>query len=148
MEDSPDRETADRFARTVREQETGLRFSRAIGLHQSGQLQAAGTAYLQVLAADPAHVGALNNLALLSGDAEAAACYTRVLNVDPHYLNTLINFGFLQLRGGHAAEALSLFVRAAGRDQQDPRVLQGLCQAATFLLEAQGQKKAASESKI
>jgi tetratricopeptide (TPR) repeat protein len=146
MENLQDMETTARFARTVWEQEIGLRFSRAIGLHQQGDLDAANLAYLQVLAVLPEHLGALNNLALISGDAEAADYYTRVLTADPYYLNTLINFGFLKLRIGHVEEALSLFVRAAARDQEDPRVLQGLCRTTTVLLEAQRQPAVPSGS--
>lgn len=137
MENLQNMETTMLFARTIWEQEIGLRFSRAIELHQQGKLDEASLAYLQVLAAHPVHLGALNNLALISSDAEAADYYARVLVADPYYLNTLINFGFLKLRSGRAAEALSLFVQAATRDHGDPRVLKGLCQASTALLEAQ-----------
>ncbi len=84
-------------------------FTRAFGLHQAGRTVEAEAAYQAVLAGDPGHANANNNLAIIlraRGDWEAAlSCYRRALDrnaADPFVHS---NQGCLLLDLGRTAEA-------------------------------------------
>lgn len=84
-------------------------FHRALTLHQGGNAQAAQAAYRQLLAHDPSHADALNNLALLSkqaGDkAEAETLYRRSLAARPAHPEVCSNLGVLLMELGRLDEA-------------------------------------------
>ncbi len=84
-------------------------FELAVKSHQNGDLVHAASLYRQMLAADPRHAGALNNLGdiLLRQDSvsEAAQCFEQALHIDPRHANAYYNLGNIHFGAGRFEEA-------------------------------------------
>ncbi len=65
-------------------------FTDAVACHQRGDAAAAERLYRSVLASDPLHPAALNNLALLVPD-EAVPLLRRAVSVEPRYVDAWVN---------------------------------------------------------
>ncbi len=84
------------------------------------KLELAKHEFENVIAQDPQHQEALNNLAVLYQMSETGftdpkkseELYLRVLSVNPDNLKSLLNMGFLQLSAGRLAAAKDFFNRA------------------------------------
>ena len=92
------------------------KLSRALALHQQGQLAAAQTLYGEVLREAPADFDALHYLGVLEGQkgrhAEAIALITRALAINPASAEANSNLGNALLGMRRAGEALACFRQA------------------------------------
>ncbi len=86
-------------------------FALALEAHRSGQLPDAERLYLQVLAEQPGHANALNNLGTVcvqGGDLQRGLhFYNKALAIEPGRTDTLCNRGNLRLAQDRPADALS-----------------------------------------
>ena len=93
---------------------------RAVELHQSGDMLAAGTIYREILAKDPDHVDALNLLGVVmhtAGDLELAVeLISRATELAPDYGPALINLGNALQAAGRPDDAVKKFERALELD--------------------------------
>ena len=87
-------------------------FAIALSLHQAGNLADAELVYRQIIAADPDHTGALNNLALIVGGEEAIALLGRMAAVRPDNADGFVTLGSRLKEMGRLDEAISCFDRA------------------------------------
>jgi len=90
--------------------------AKALHLHETGDLLAAGTLYRQILQVDPDHVDALNLLGVVmqaAGDLELAVELTgRAAELAPDYFAPLINLGNALQASGRVEEAAAKFEQA------------------------------------
>lgn len=95
-------------------------FSAAVAHHKAGQTAEAAVGYERTIAENPAHVGALFNLAAVTAERgdleEAARLYGRVLEVVPEDPETLSNLGNLMQHMGRLDEAADCYRRALVRN--------------------------------
>jgi cellulose synthase operon protein C len=92
---------------------------------ESNDRDAAVRRYESVLEADPAHVGALNNLAWLyseSGDERALGLAERAYAAQPNDPSVADTLGWLRVQRGDAAAGLPLLQSAAAALAQNPEV--------------------------
>jgi len=87
-------------------------FATAVGLHQAGRLAEAGALYRQILAVDPNHVTAMNNLAMLVPDDEAEVLLTKAVTLRPDYPDAMINLANARQARGKLDEAVAWYERA------------------------------------
>jgi len=87
-------------------------FATAVELHQSGRLAEAGALYRQILALDPKHVTAMNNLAMLVPQDEAEALLTKAVALRPDYADGMINLANARQARGKLDEAVAWYERA------------------------------------
>ena len=94
--------------------------AKAVGLHQSGELLAAGAIYREILAKDPDHVDALNLLGVVmhsAGDLQLAVdLISRATELAPNYTPPLINLGNALQAAGRPDDAVEIFERALTLD--------------------------------
>jgi Tfp pilus assembly protein PilF len=106
-------------------------FERARRLESLGRIEAARDAYLGVIALEPAHLGALNNLGNLldrSGFRRAARLtFAEALKRHPEDAGLRVNFGNSFLEGGEFESAREHYEAALGLDPDLPEAHQGLC---------------------
>jgi len=79
------------FANAVRDFEVSNHLERAISLHTSGCTRDAAEIYKQILTADENNIAALNNLSLLLNDEAAVKLLIRALEINPDYVDALVN---------------------------------------------------------
>jgi hypothetical protein len=107
-----------------------LHFNRACLLAETGQMEAAKRAYLDVLARSPTHLGALNNLGTLlymTGYRTAArSAYTEAITRHPDHPMAHVNLGNLFLEAGDLAAAQQHYETALALDSQFAEAHQGL----------------------
>jgi hypothetical protein len=107
-----------------------LRFNRACLLAETGNIEEAKRAYLDVLSRAPAHVGALNNLGTLlymTGYRTAArSAYTEAITRHPDHPMAHVNLGNLFLEAGDLAPAREHYEAALALDSQFAQAHQGL----------------------
>ncbi len=105
--------------------------------HQLERLGEAEQGYREVLALEPAHPRALNNLAVLrieAGDeAEGATLFQRLLAIDPDSRTARFNLGTIHLRRGELQQAVQAF---EGILRQHPGDLPARTELAWTLAEA------------
>jgi glutathione synthase/RimK-type ligase-like ATP-grasp enzyme/lipoprotein NlpI len=122
-----------------------LRFDRACLLNEMGRTEDAKQAYLDVLARDATHVGALNNLGTLlyfTGYRTAArSAYTEAIRLHPREPMAHVNLGNLFLESGELAAAREYYEAALAINPQFAEAHQGLGN----LLAELGQEEAAAE---
>lgn len=133
------------FAEVVRRYEEAARMGEAVAHHREGRDDQARAAYESVLAVNPGHVPALNNLSLLVPPDLAEHYLRRALAIDSGYADAIINLANILVANGRYHEALILLPRALNTAPDDLRVILLLCrtyealdafQAAIDLLEA------------
>ena len=99
-----------------------LRFNRACLLAETGEIEEAKRAYLDVLSRAPEHVGALNNLGTLlymTGFRTAArSAYTEAITRHPDHPMAHVNLGNLFLEAGDLAAAQTHYEAAIALDSQ------------------------------
>lgn len=97
---------------------------RAFEAHKAGRLEAAETAYLQVLASQPEQIDALNNLASLHFQrgryADGVSLAERSLGLRPTQPLVALNLGNAYKELGRAADALPLIDRALAEQPDFP----------------------------
>jgi hypothetical protein len=107
-----------------------LRFNRACLLAETGEIEEAKRAYLDVLSKAPEHVGALNNLGTLlymTGFRTAArSAYTEAITRHPNHPMAYVNLGNLFLEAGDLAAAQTHYEAAIALDSQFAEAHQGL----------------------
>jgi hypothetical protein len=107
-----------------------LRFHRACLLAETGDMEGAKQAYLEVLARSPAHVGALNNLGTLlymTGYRTAArSAYTEAIARHPDQPMAHVNLGNLFLEAGDLIPAREHYESALAIDSKFAEAHQGL----------------------
>jgi len=107
-----------------------LRFNRACLLAETGEIEEAKRAYLDVLSRAPEHVGALNNLGTLlymTGFRTAArSAYTEAITRHPDHPMAHVNLGNLFLEAGDLAAAQTHYEAAIALDSQFSEAHQGL----------------------
>ncbi len=118
-------------ARLVREPDNvDLRFNRACLLAETGDIEEAKRAYLDVLSRAPEHVGALNNLGTLlymTGFRTAArSAYTEAITKHPDHPMAYVNLGNLFLEAGDLAPARENYESALALDSGFAEAHQGL----------------------
>jgi protein O-GlcNAc transferase len=100
-------------------------FARAVARHQAGDLEAAERLYREVLAAAPAHPGALSNLGVLvarRGEAAPAAqLYAAAIAANPNQLDAHFNLGNLYRKLGRPQEAVASYQAVLRIDPHHPR---------------------------
>jgi predicted O-linked N-acetylglucosamine transferase (SPINDLY family) len=105
-------------------------FAVALQRHRAGRLAEAADIYRRILSADPAHHGALFNMAALaaqSGQVEqAVTLYHQVLVRAPEDPDTLSNLGNLEADRGNTAAAEEYYRRAIARRPAFPAALANL----------------------
>lgn len=98
-------------------------YALAGALHQADRRDEAAATYRDVLALDPTHPRALNNLAVLridSGDdAEAKTLLGRLLSLDPEAVSARLNLGLLHRRAGEQVAAARAFEDVLRRKPDD-----------------------------
>jgi predicted O-linked N-acetylglucosamine transferase (SPINDLY family) len=97
-------------------------FARALALHEAGELPPAAALYREVIEKDPAHLGALTNLAAvvvaMAGGRDAAALeqaiglYHEALEIDPGRWEVWNNLGNACREGGRLDDAIGALRRA------------------------------------
>ncbi|QCG93050.1 tetratricopeptide repeat protein (plasmid) [Azospirillum sp. TSA2s] len=91
-------------------------FAAALGHHQAGRIAEAEAGYRAVLALEPNHPHANNNLAMIlrgrGAHAEALACYRAAVDRSPDDPHVHSNFGCLLLEMGRLEEAQAMLRRA------------------------------------
>jgi TPR repeat/Tetratricopeptide repeat len=118
-------------ARLEREPESvELHFNRACLLAETGQIEEAKRAYLNVLSRAPEHLGALNNLGTLlymTGYRTAArSAYTEAITRHPQHPMAHVNLGNLFLEAGDLAAAQQHYEAALALDSEFAEAHQGL----------------------
>jgi hypothetical protein len=107
-----------------------LHFNRACLLAETGQIEEAKRAYLNVLSRAPSHVGALNNLGTLlymTGYRTAArSAYTEAIAQHPDQPMAHVNLGNIFLEAGELAAAQQHYEAALALDSQFAEAHQGL----------------------
>ncbi len=108
-------------------------FAAALRYHQAGELALAAALYGKVLALQPAHVDAHNNLGNIFGQQgkfdEAAACFRRTLQVDPRHANAHYNLATALVGQERAEEAIPSFRQALSLDADRHDARAGLANA-------------------
>lgn len=117
----------DRFPEAARQQQVSDLFAWAVGEHVAGRAREAAGAYANIIAADPRHLGALNNLSLLLDFATAEKLLQQALSVDPKYFDALLNLGSRLLGAGKQEEAVNCLRRAHQSVPADVRPVLLLC---------------------
>jgi Flp pilus assembly protein TadD len=102
-------------------------FVRAAILHQAGQLDEALEGYKSVLQAEPEHLPALNNLALLLSSEKRERLLRRALSIRDDDPDTLQNLAMLLAESGRFVEAREMYERALRVLPNDVRVVSALC---------------------
>lgn len=102
-------------------------FARAAVFHQVGQLGEALEGYKSVLQAEPEHLPALNNLALLLSSEKRERLLRRALSIRDDDPGTLQNLALLLAESGRFAEARDMYERALQVLPNDVRVISALC---------------------
>ncbi|MEA1648873.1 tetratricopeptide repeat protein [Nitrospirillum sp. BR 11164] len=118
-----------RFALVARRHEIDAKFAEAIGLHREGKLPEAYAAYAAVLGADPDNLAVMNNLALIAPFAEAERLLRRALEINPAYVDALLNLGNQLVANQRVEEGRDVLRRALVAAPDDPRVVNALSQA-------------------
>lgn len=122
-----DQESAQSFATAVSELQVSRLMLQAIQDHQLGHLSKAQSAYQQILLVDKHNLAALNNLSLLKDAASALTLLQLALEIDPNYVDALINIATRWLEIGNLDLAQSFLQRAHVLSAEDNRIL-GLIQ--------------------
>jgi len=112
------------FAKAVTNYENDNNLELAIEYHQAGRLKEAMQTYQRVLASDANNCVALNNLSLLFDDNTALQILKLTLDVDPDYLDALINMCSRLMNKNNPTEALIYARRAEKISLDDARVKQ------------------------
>jgi predicted O-linked N-acetylglucosamine transferase (SPINDLY family) len=90
-------------------------FADALARHQRGDLPGAEAGYRKILAADPAHVGALQHLGIVHAQrgrfADAEEALRRALVIKPDDPDILYNFGLTLQQLGRHAEAVACYLK-------------------------------------
>jgi len=105
-------------------------FELAVGHHQAGRFPEAETAYRQVLAVEPQHLGALNLLGLLAHQVGrhglAVDLIRQALALDPHQPDALCNLGEALRATGRLDEAMAIYRRALQLQPNHPEACDNL----------------------
>lgn len=120
------------FALAVSEMEMACLMEQAVKDQQTGQLEKAAKAYQHILLADERNTMALNNLSLMLDPQAAIELLLKALEIDPNYVDALINTGARMLELGNLKEARVFVKRLEGFDLKDDRIqkLRNLIEAA------------------
>ncbi len=110
--------------------DVGKLFNRALTLHNQGRAAEAEALYRDLIAVDPAHVGALNHLGVLCAQAgrveESEALIRRALDHDPDDAGAWDNLGTVLSRTGRPEDALAAYGRALTLDPDRALTLNNL----------------------
>ena len=119
-----DRHTEDgkNFALAVNEMEMARLMEKAVHDQQVGELEKAAKAYQNILLADERNAMALNNLSLMVDAQAAIELLKKALEIDPFYVDALINISARMLELGNLNEAKVFVKRLVTLDPQDDRV--------------------------
>jgi len=105
-------------------------FRKALDDHRAGRLDAAAAGYAAILAADPDHLPAASNLAVLLYDlgrhADAVPLLETALRLDPSLTEARYILALCLMRTGRPEAARDAFARAGSDAPDDPRPLTGL----------------------
>ena len=112
------------FAPAVRKYEIDKLLAEAIDNHQTGRLLEAAQGYQRVIQADEKNVVALNNLSLMLNDEEALKLLTKALEVQPNFIDAMVNKAVRYLNLGFQGKALDLASRANRLDSKNQKVNQ------------------------
>ena len=110
------------FAMAINEMEMARLMEQAVQDHQAGQLEKAAKAYQHILLADERNAMALNNLSLMRDAHAALELLKKALEIDPYYVDALINTSARMLELGNLNEAKAYVKRLEAFDPQDDRV--------------------------
>ncbi len=113
------------------------RFDEAVAAHQRGDLPVAVAGYRNVLALDPSHAVAANNLGTahksLGQMTEAIAAYQRAVDLNPAYAAAVYNLGTAYQATGNLAKAFSLYWQANRLRPHDVNTLLNLASLAEHI---------------
>jgi glycosyltransferase involved in cell wall biosynthesis len=115
-------EAGQHFANSVKQHEVSKMMAQAVGDHQAGNLEKAAEAYQHILAVDNRNVMALNNLSLMLDPKAALGFLQAALEVDPNYVDALINSCIRCHELGHPIQAIDHLLRLKELAPQDDRV--------------------------
>ena len=105
-------------------------FRKALDDHRAGRLDQAAAGYAAIVAADPDHLPAATNLAVLLYDqsrfADAVPLLETALRLDPALTEARYILALCLMRTGRPDAARDAFARAASDAPDDPRPLTGL----------------------
>jgi tetratricopeptide (TPR) repeat protein len=110
------------FALAVKDHEVVRLMELAVLDHQAGHLEKAAQAYQQILAVDERNVMALNNLSLMLDKKTALKLLQTALEIDPNYVDALINTSSRMLELGNLNEAQAYAQRLFTLAPEDERV--------------------------
>lgn len=110
------------FAMVVNQMEVELLMEQAVKDHQAGQIEKAVKAYQNILLADERNAIALNNLSLTVDAQAALGLLKKALEIDPNYVDALINTSARMLELGNLIEAKAFVERLEACNTKDDRV--------------------------
>ncbi|PXW22422.1 tetratricopeptide repeat protein [Paraburkholderia caballeronis] len=108
--------------------DTNAHFARALELHEAGRLEEALENYKAVLASEPGHVPALNNLSLLFPGEIRESLLRRALEFKADDPDALLNLAAHLGSTHRLAEARDAYLNALAVSPNDRRVIAGLCE--------------------
>ena len=113
------------------------RYAHAVALHRSGHLDEAAGIYREVLAGEPAHVGALHLLGVVDAQREryenAASLIEQAIAIDPGLAAAHANLGNVWIALGFLGKALESYDRALALQPDDTQSLMGTGKAYRLL---------------
>lgn len=115
-------EDVENFALAIHDLEIAHLIEQAVLDQQSGQIEKAAKAYQNILSVDERNAMALNNLSIMLDAQTALELLKKALEIDPNYVDALINTSARMLELGNLTDAKTQIERLNALAPQDNRV--------------------------